>query len=84
MKILILLLLLNLVLSATCNDQVLILKYNGGEDCTKSVVELPIKSAMNEFTFCGKYSLKFLRTSVLMGFDMNTYFKVEYEKKWLF
>ena len=74
-------LLLNLVLSATCNDQVLILKYNGREECSKSLVELPIKSAMKEFTYCGKYSLKFLKTSVLMGFDLNTYFKVEYEEK---
>ena len=76
MRMPLLLLLLNLVLSANCNDQVLILKYNGREECSKSLVELPIKSAMKEFTYCGKYSLKFLKTSVLMGFDMNTYFGV--------
>ena len=64
-----------------CDDQVLILKYNGGEDCTKSLVELPIKSAMKEFTFCGKYSFKFLRSSVLMGFDTDTYFLMEYEER---
>ena len=81
MRMPLLLLLLNLVLSANCNDQVLILKYNGREECSKSLVELPIKSAMKEFTYCGKYSLKFLKTSVLMGFDMNTYFGVQYEKK---
>ena len=79
MKRLIFFHLLNLVLVAICNDQVLILKYNGREECTKSLVELPIKSAMKEFTYCGKYSFKFLRSSVLMGFDYNTYFGMNYE-----
>ena len=79
MKMLLLLLFLNLVFSAVCNDQVLILKYNRRDDCTKSLVDLPIKSAMMEFTFCGKYSFKFLRSSVLMGFDFNTFFGMNYE-----
>ena len=79
MKMLLLLLFLNLVFSAVCNDQVLILKYNRRDDCAKSLVDLPIKSAMMEFTFCGKYSFKFLRSSVLMGFDFNTFFGMNYE-----
>ena len=81
MKILIFLYLLILVLAAMCNDQVLILKYNRRGDCAESVIGLPMKSAMKEFTFCGKYSLKFFKSYVLMGFDMNTFVLMQYEKR---
>ena len=80
MKRLIFFHLLNLV-SAMCNDQFLILKYNRRDDCAESVIGLPMKSAMKEFTFCGKYSFKFLKSYVLMGFDMNTFVLMQYEKR---
>ena len=80
MKRLIFFHLLNLV-SAMCNDQFLILKYNRRDDCAESVIGLPMKSAMKDFTFCGKYSFKFLKSYVLMGFDMNTFVLMQYEKR---
>ena len=70
------LLLLNLVHSVICNNQVLILKYNNRNDCPKPVVGIPLKSnlVLKEFTFCGKFKFRFLRERLLMAFDEYTYF----------
>ena len=37
--------------------------------------EIPIKtnSGLKEFTFCAKYNFRFIRESLLMGFDIHTY-----------
>ena len=79
MKIILLLILFNLVYSAISNDQVLILKYNSQNDCPNPIVKIPIKSnsALNKFTYCGKYSFRFLQTSVLMGFNVHTNFVIK-------
>ena len=64
-----LLLLLNVVHSGTCNNQVWVLKYNREISCDIPNIGVPIKSnsVIKEFTFCGKYNFNFLRQSTLMS-----------------
>ena len=80
-----LLLLLYLLHSGICDDQVWILKYNREIDCESSDVGVPIKanSVIKEFTFCGKYSFKFLRESTLMSLGgTDIYFEIyDFEAK---
>ena len=58
----------------TCTNKVPILINKQVNDCLncECTVGIPIKSTsiLNEFTFCGKYSFKFLKDAVLMY--MNT------------
>ena len=71
--------------SAICTDQPLIIKYNQRNDCQNPLVGIPIKSnsSLKEFTFCGKYNFRFLRESILMGFDRQTYlwWMMNYDEK---
>ena len=57
-----LMLLLNVVHSGTCSNQVWILKYNREINCPNPNVGVSIESnsVIKEFTFCGKYNFKFL------------------------
>ena len=70
-----------------CVDKVPILKNKHVIDCPNNdcTVGIPIKSnsLLNEFTFCGKYSFKFLRESVLMYMDApHTYIRIlDFEDK---
>ena len=76
-----LLVLLNLLHSGSSSNEVLILKYN---QCLDPPVGIAIKanSDIKEFTFCAKYNFRFLRESLLMGFDENTYFwMMDFEEK---
>ena len=70
----IVLLILCLMHVAVCTNKVPILINKQANDCPncKCTVGIPIKSTstLNEFTFCGKYSFKFLKDAVLMY--MNT------------
>ena len=64
-----------------CNNNISILKNKGIEDCQNCncTVRLPIKSLsiVKEFTFCGKYSFKFLKDSVLMYLNApDTYIRI--------
>ena len=64
-----LMLLLNVVHSGTCSNKVWVLKYNQETNCPNPNVGIPIKpnSVTKEFTFCGKYNFRFLRSSTLMS-----------------
>ena len=70
-----------------CNNQVPILKYQPVENCPdeQCTVGIPIKSSspLNEFTFCGKYRLKFLKKVFLMNMDrLNSYIYLhDFEEK---
>ena len=70
----IVLLILCLIHAGTCTNKVPILINKDTNDCSdcQCTVGIPIKSTsiLNEFTFCGKYSFKFLKDAVLMY--MNT------------
>ena len=65
--------------------EISILKYDKVDNgCTNPLVEVPIRpnSIKNEFTFCGKYNFRFLRESVLMGLEPNTYvWMMNFEEK---
>ena len=52
-----------------CSCQISTLRYTDVKDCSEAIVGVPIKSnsALNEFTFCGKYSFKFLKEYILMS-----------------
>ena len=81
-----LVLLLNLVYMGMSYDQFLIMKYTQGNDCHDPIVPAPLTSnsasALKEFTYCGKYSFRFLRESLLMGLDSSTYlWMMNYEDK---
>ena len=70
----IVMLILCLIHAGTCTIKVPILINKDANDCPdcECTVGIPIKSTsiLNEFTFCGKYSFKFLKDAVLMY--MNT------------
>ena len=54
-----LLILLNISSPGNCINQVPVLKYKGGNECSSDLVVVPINSTssiLGEFTFCGKYS----------------------------
>ena len=68
----------------TSSAEISILKYSKDGGCNKTLVEVPIKpnTLMKEFTYCGKYSFRFLRESVLMGLEPNTYlWMMNFEEK---
>ena len=72
---------LYLVHLVTSNDQVLVLKYNKRHDCHNPLVKIPVP-AMKELTFCGKYNLRFLSSTFLMGFDKDSYLWIKnYDEK---
>ena len=84
MKFSLLLLLLNLVHMGMSSDQILIMKYTQGiaYDCPSVTVPIATNSVLDEFTYCGKYSFRFLRESVLMALDGSTYlWMMNYEDK---
>ena len=61
--------LLNMASLGNCINQVMVLQYKGGDSCSNTLVGVPINSnsALEEFTFCGKYYFRFLRRSFLMS-----------------
>ena len=69
--IIFLVVLLKILHTGSCNNQVLILKYNRRNDCTNPLVQLKPKITLNEFTYCGQYNFRFLRKSYLMSFYPN-------------
>ena len=69
--IIFLVVLLKILHTGLCNNQVLILKYNRRNDCTNPLVQLKPKITLNEFTYCGQYNFRFLRKSYLMSFYPN-------------
>ena len=75
MKILFLVLLLHLVHFGSCNEKNLIVRFNQQNDCLNPILGIPLKLnlALKEFTFCGRYSFKFLRGRILMAFTRDTY-----------
>ena len=77
-KFILLLILLNVVHSGTCKEEVLVLKYNRENNCQDPNVGVPIEpnSVIREFTFCGKYKLKFLRRSTFMSLGSDIYFEL--------
>ena len=81
MGITLLLGLLTLISSGRTTNEVLILKFN--RCLAESPVGITIKanSILEEFTFCAKYNFRFLRESLLMGFDQDTYFQIDFEEK---
>ena len=84
MKFSLFLLLLNLVHMGMSSDQILIMKYTQGiaYDCPSVTVPIATNSVLDEFTYCGKYSFRFLRESVLMALDGSTYlWMMNYEDK---
>ena len=65
---------MNMASPGNCSNQVTVLKYKGGNECSNTLVGVPIKSTsptsqLDDFTFCGKYYFKFLRESFLMGME---------------
>ena len=77
-----LLILMNLVNPGSCSKQVSVLKYKGGNECSSALVGVPIKSTSSmstlhdEFTFCGKYYFRFLRSTCLMGMEPDLMLKI--------
>ena len=80
--IIVLLILMNMASPGTCSKQVSVLKYKGGKECSSDLVGVPIKSTssasslLDEFTFCGKYYLRFVRYSTLMGIEPDLILKI--------
>ena len=73
---LLLLILMNMANQGNCSNQVSVLKYKKGNECSNALVGVPIKSIsstlsvlLEEFTFCGKYYFRFLHNSFLMGVE---------------
>ena len=73
---LLLLILMNMANQGNCSNQVSVLKYKKGNECSNALVGVPIKSilstltlSLEEFTFCGKYYFRFLHNSFLMGVE---------------
>ena len=58
-----------------CSNQLPVLRYKGGNECSSALVEIPIQSTpsrssgIEEFTYCGKYYFRFLRNSFLIGME---------------
>ena len=50
---------MDMVSPGMCTNPVLVLKYNGGKECSSDLVGVPIKSTspessvLDKFTFCG-------------------------------
>ena len=76
--IILLLLLLNLINPGACGNEVLVLKNNEENDCPNPILGVPIRPhlPLKEFTFCENFSLRFLRTTMLMGLGDNIGFKL--------
>ena len=73
---LLLLILMNMANQGNCSNQVSVLKYKKGNECSNALIGVPIKSIsstlsllLEEFTFCGKYYFRFLDNSFLMGVE---------------
>ena len=81
MRITLLLGFLTLISSGRTTNEVLILKFN--RCLAESPVGITIKanSILEEFTFCAKYNFRFLRESLLMGFDEDTHFRMNFEEQ---
>ena len=80
-KIILLLILIIVTSSGNCSNQVSVLKYKGGHECSNALVGVPIKSTSTpsineEFTFCGKYYFRFLRSTCLMGMEPDLMLKI--------
>ena len=71
-SILLLLIQMNLLNIGSSSKQVSVLKYKGGNECSSDLVGVTIKTSSSksplhdEFTFCGKYYFRFLRSSCLI------------------
>ena len=67
--------LLSLFDLGSCSNEIFILKYN---KCKYPLEGIPMttNSYLKEFTFCAKYNFRFVRESLLMGFDETTYLLV--------
>ena len=76
-RIILLLMLLNISSPGNCSDQIRVLKYKGGMNCTGDLVGVPTSSLLEEFTFCGKYYFRFLHSSVLMGIEPDLILNIE-------
>ena len=72
-----------------CNNQVSVLKYKGGNECSSALVGVPIESSssaaslLDEFTFCGKYYFRFFTKEVhLMGIEPDLVLQIwDFETK---
>ena len=80
-----LLALLNISSPGNCSNQEPVLKYKGGNECSSALVVVPINSTssiLGEFTFCGKYSFRFLQECYLMGMEPDLVLEVwDFENK---
>ena len=72
-----------------CNKTNLILKNKSVNDCTNyddtvSSAHIKSLSLIDGFTFCGKYSFKFLKDSVLMSLEVSkTYIRlIDFERNY--
>ena len=86
-QIFLLLMLMNLLNIGSSSKQVSVLKYKDGNECSNDLVGVTIKNSSSksslhdEFTFCGKYYFRFLRTSCLMGMEPDLILKItDFEK----
>ena len=91
MRIILSLILINMASPGMCTNQVSVLKYKGGKECSSDLVGVPIKSSspisslLDKFTFCGKYYFRFLQDNFLMGIEPNTFLSiVNFENKFGF
>ena len=81
-RILLVLILINLLNIGSSSKQVSVLKYKGGNECSSALVGVTTKpysstsSLHDEFTFCGKYYFRFLRSSCLMGLEPDLILKI--------
>ena len=86
-QIFLLLMLMNLLNIGSSSKQVSVLKYKDGNECSNDLVGVTIKNSSSksslhdEFTFCGKYYFRFLRTSCLMSMEPDLILKItDFEK----
>ena len=81
--IVLLLVLLNILDIGLCNNHVLVMRYNKRNDCQNPLALIKPNKTFSEFTYCGKYNLRFLRNIILMdgaNFDLRI-FITDFERK---
>ena len=73
-KIKLILIMMSMANAGCSSEQISVIKFKGGNDCSKAdIAEIPINSTaasnsslLDDFTFCGKYYFRFLKSNTLL------------------
>ena len=71
MGMILLLVLFTILRLGSTSNEVLIMKFIKCLDESPVSITIKANSDLEEFTFCAKYNFRFLRESLLMGFDQD-------------